>query len=291
MGGVADEIQAGLEELASETPEHRSSVRAESVTVKPSDREPVITPVTILDPSPTAISASAIQAEAMLHQSKSDSLKLLAMEARSKVNESEDPNDRWVWQKQIILWEKKSKDQQEMADELLSLLAAHEARQRLSGRNVPGTIEPDTVLNGITVFRYTSSSTVPGEPGTPPVQKETELNPDQKINRFQILDQSPYPSPQSIPMDVPVPSGAFYRIQLGVFSTEVNSDVFKGITPITGERMVDRGMVKYYAGKFSRYADAADALEKIQAAGFGDAFIVAWYNGKQVATHQAKQLE
>ena len=65
--------------------------------------EPVITPVTILEPSPASISTSAIQAEAMLHQEKADSLKLLATDARSKVNEPEDPNDRWVWQKQILL--------------------------------------------------------------------------------------------------------------------------------------------------------------------------------------------
>jgi hypothetical protein len=55
--------------------------------------------------------------------------------------------------------------------------------------------------------------------------------------------------------------------------------------------MEERGLVKYYAGKFSRYADASAALARIQTVGFEDAFIVAWFNGKQVTTHRAKQLE
>ena len=37
---------------------------------------------------------------------------------RIKVRESDDPNDRWVWQKQIMVWEKKAHDEEEFADEL-----------------------------------------------------------------------------------------------------------------------------------------------------------------------------
>jgi hypothetical protein len=291
MGGVADEIREELEELASESSSPASEDHQPPEVEDETGTDPVLTPVKILAPSASHISYVDIEAEARVHQEKADSLKQLAAGARIRVNESDDPNDKWVWQKQIMLWEKKSNDQQEMADELFSLLAAQQTRNLLAGNPLPETIEPDTVIDGLTVFRYTFSSAVAGEPGTPPEQPEKIVIPAKEINRFQILDQSPYTSHLSVPMDVPLPDGIFYRIQLGVFSGEVGTDVFKGITPITGERMEGRGLVKYYAGKFSRYSDASAALARIQTVGFEDAFIVAWYNGQQVATHRAKQLE
>ena len=92
-------------------------------------------------------------------------------------------------------------------------------------------------------------------------------------------------------MDVPLPSGTYYRIQLGAFAYEVEPGVFGGITPITGEHLKERGLVKYYAGKFSRYEDASSAIPRIHSMGYEDAFIVAWYKGNPVSTQKAKQLE
>ncbi len=48
---------------------------------------------------------------------------------------------------------------------------------------------------------------------------------------------------------------------------------------------------KDFDQKFSRYEDASAALPRIQSLGYEDAFIVAWYNGIQVTTQKAKQLE
>jgi hypothetical protein len=55
--------------------------------------------------------------------------------------------------------------------------------------------------------------------------------------------------------------------------------------------MKERGLVKYYAGKFSRYEDASSAIPRVHSQGYEDAFIVAWYNGIPVSTQKAKQLE
>jgi N-acetylmuramoyl-L-alanine amidase len=92
-------------------------------------------------------------------------------------------------------------------------------------------------------------------------------------------------------MDVALPGGTFYRIQLGAFGSALEPGAFGGITPVTGEHVSDKRLVKYYAGKFSRYEDASTALPRIQSLGYEDAFIVAWYNGIQVSTQKAKQLE
>jgi N-acetylmuramoyl-L-alanine amidase len=92
-------------------------------------------------------------------------------------------------------------------------------------------------------------------------------------------------------MDVALPKGTFYRIQIGAVGSEAEPGAFGGISPVTGEHLKDKGLFKYYAGKFSRYDDASAALPRIQTQGFEDAFIVAWYNGIQVSTQKAKQLE
>jgi len=69
-----------------------------------------------------ASSESSYLSEALKHQAASDSLKDLAAGAHARVRESEDPNDRWVWQKQIMVWEKKAREEEEKAD---ILFAAH----------------------------------------------------------------------------------------------------------------------------------------------------------------------
>ena len=267
-------------------------------------------------------------AMALNHQVVSDSLKDLASNARNKVRESDDPNDRWVWQKQIMLWEKKAHDEEEMADELYVQMEAERAvQEQTSVVNVPEAIQVDTVINDLTVYRYTApTAEIEGEPGTPseqiytspeqiytPPEKEstvtdnTSTTPVQPeiatvqsqaeksrgpiVNRFDILNQSPYSAENPIPLDVTLPEGAFYRIQLGAFSSEVEPSAFRGISPITGERIPERGLIKYYAGKFSSYEAASSALSRVRLDGYEDAFIVAWYNGNPVSTQKAKQLE
>jgi hypothetical protein len=291
LGGVAEEILAELEEL------RNAPYREPPARPHPAEREvirtaePVITPVKILDAPPVEDPTVAILDEAFRHQAMADSLKELAITATIRSRESEDPNDRWVWQKQILLWEKKSRDQEALADELFARLSSLEDERRLMGGRIPEAIRVDTVIDGITVYNFTGSSSPEGEPGKAPKRVEAGEVKDQFINRFDIMDHSPYTSSNPVPMDVQIPPGTFYRIQLGVFSAEVDPAVFRGISPITGERMEGRGMVKYYAGKFSRYRDASSALARIQSKGFEDAFIVAWYNGNPVTTQKAKQLE
>ena len=213
-----------------------------------------------------------------------------------------------------MLWEKKAHDEEEVADQLYARMEAERAVQTQRSRvNVPETIRVDTVMEDLTVYQYsTADKGIEGEPGTPPAQTYAEQVKDQvqpipdrsaglqsgvkessgtMINRFDILRQSPYSSGNPIPMDVALPGGTFYRIQLGAFSTPVEPDAFGGISPITGESLRDRGLIKYYAGKFSRYDDASTGLSMIRSSGYEDAFIVAWYNGSPVSTQKAKQLE
>jgi tetratricopeptide (TPR) repeat protein len=298
LGGVAGDILTELQNI--DRPVEADRQAAASI-----NRSPVAAPVLASIPATAPESTEAKSAyqfylaEALTHQALSDSLKDLAFDARKKVRDSDDPNDRWVWQKQIMIWEKRAHDEEKMADYLYAKMEVEKSSQASnSAVNPPETIRVDTVIDGLTVYRYADPNTdLEGEPGTRPSSTDrasvpatvqSRLSP---INRFDILAQSPYTTSNLIPMDVALPKGTFYRIQLGVFGSMVDPGEFGGISPVTGEHLKDRGLIKYYAGKFSRYEDASMVMPRIQTQGYEDAFIVAWYHGVQVSTQKAKQLE
>ena len=123
--------------------------------------------------------------------------------------------------------------------------------------------------------------------------EEPEENRETKIVRaseFAILSKSPYSTANPPPVNVPLPDGVAYKIQLGAFSKQLPANAFKGLTPISGEKL-SNGVTKYFAGLFRRFTDADDALRKVREYGFKDAFIVAFFNQKTISTERARQLE
>ncbi|HDR67561.1 MAG TPA: hypothetical protein ENN61_00770, partial [Bacteroidaceae bacterium] len=187
-----------------------------------------------------------ILSKALRHQAVSDSLSGLATEAKIRVRESDDPNDRWVWQKQIVIWEKRSGDEQERADELY--LSLREGKEKKKPQDYPETIKVDTIINGITVYTYTN----PGEtyqaeviPVKEPVIATRIKDPRaDNLPRFEILASSPYSDTNPVPFNVTLPSGVFYRIQLGAFGSKVAHDAFGGLSPLTGEYIQESGLFK-----------------------------------------------
>lgn len=300
LGGVAEDILAelhGLDRVA-ETPIEKA-VTVTTMPEKANADRPKDSQKRVYQ---------EILAEALAHQAVSDSLKDLAAHARVQVRNSEDPNDRWVWQKQIMVWEKRARDEEVLADQLYAEMKIEKERvEQGHAVNPPETIVVDRVVDDMTVYRYAATDEGRpdlSEPSPRPTQtpspsppknntlKEEAAKPALHVtNRFEILARSPYTKEHPIPMDVSLPDGAFYRIQLGAFGSEVDPGVFGGISPVSGEHIEERSIIKYYAGKFTRYGDASEALSAVRSRGYEDAFVVAWYNGQQVPTQKAKQLE
>jgi hypothetical protein len=251
---------------------------------------------------------------AMDLQVKSDSLATLAREARIKAGDINDAGERWGLQKQIIEWEKLSANFQDKANELFSNLnTVQEVANNSKKEEVPASIEVDTVLNGMTIYQFKSE--IDKEKDTEPTLKPEEkkektevykkdlvknepgeiikapLKPTRQDHRFVVLKESPYNANNPFPMNVTIPAGAFYRIQLGVFSKEKEFDAFGGISPITGESIKEKGLIRYYAGKFGSYIDAQNALSTIKQLGYKDAYIVGWYNGEKISVSRIIELE
>jgi tetratricopeptide (TPR) repeat protein len=313
LGGVAGDILAEIKNLEGPSKLEKREALAQKPVASAApgplnDLGPVTSPAAAPATSPSrkrveTETQSAYQfylSEALTHQALSDSLKDLADDARRRVRESDDPNDKWVWQKQIMVWEKRARDEEGMADFLYAKMEEQKPNKAsYQAGDHPESIEVDKVINDLTVYRFANPDSdqeaeAASEVNAPAIQSAVEPGSEPRqvpVNRFDILAQSPYSASNPIPMDVNLPRGTFYRIQLGAFGSMVEPSEFGGISPITAERLIERGVIKYYAGKFTRYQDASVVLPRIQSQGYEDAFIVAWYNGIQLSTQKAKQLE
>ena len=108
---------------------------------------------------------------------------------------------------------------------------------------------------------------------------------------FRISDVSPYNEDNPVERDFILPKGVFYRIQLAVYRNELAADHFGGLSPITTEAIPDRGLTRYFVGKFTRMEDVRSALVKVRALGYPDAFIVGYYDGQKSSFSKLKALE
>jgi tetratricopeptide (TPR) repeat protein len=286
LNGVAAEAMDEIESYQAMASIEQAVPETETVSQPPVDQPTA--PVPEVDRE-----YQSLVTNALAHQVTADSLTELATSARVRIRESSDPNDRWMYQKQIMVWERKAAEEQAAADHLYKQITSYEPAKESerASRDVPEAIEPDTVINEMTVYTYTGT-----EPSERAVIKEEDAAtgdpaPDAPLEPFSVTDHSPYSAANPIPVDPGIPPGAFYRIQLGVFSTPVDPDTFGGISPITAETIPDRGLIRYYAGTFSRYADVERALQQVRAEGFADAFVVSWYNGTKMSADRVRKLE
>ncbi|MFW5645535.1 MAG: tetratricopeptide repeat protein, partial [Bacteroidota bacterium] len=123
-------------------------------------------------------------------QKKADSLSMLAKEKRIAVRSMPNPDDRWAWQTQIIEWEKKASNFSARADSSSARIARIEAQKKEAQDDIPGAIEKDKEINGITLYRYKASN---------------ENNQDQKESGdhrvsdlpLEMEDNGPKPKPQT----------------------------------------------------------------------------------------------
>lgn len=250
----------------------------------------------------------AIVKKALAYQFKADSLSRLAREARATAKTIPEPDQRWAIQTKIILWEKQSGENQNSANELYASLKKLENGQ-ISLNGPPASIKKDTVINAITVYRFNApaqaekkDSSIAGKTVTMDIAKKTEAEgivkkpaiiekSSKSENQFVVLDISPYSAVNPFPSDIVIPGGAFYRIQLGVFSKKQDHNAFGGLSPVTAESVTGKSLIRYYAGRFSNLESAKSALNIVRSKGYKDAFIVAWYNGQKLAPEKVQEFE
>ena len=85
--------------------------------------------------------------------------------------------------------------------------------------------------------------------------------------------------------------GLVYRVQLAAFKNPLPPGYFKGLYPLYSKINPANGITYYYAGMFRTLEPARQALPKVRAAGFNDAFVVAMMDDTQISMERAALLE
>ena len=99
-----------------------------------------------------------------------------------------------------------------------------------------------------------------------------------------------YTAANPIPVDVKVPTGLVYRVQIGAFAKPIPQDLFKEFNPVSGEKLTN-GITRYLAGYFNNSAKVVDVRDQIKALGYKDAFAVAYCDGVRITLAEARILE
>ncbi len=98
-----------------------------------------------------------------------------------------------------------------------------------------------------------------------------------------------YNESNPIPVDVALPEGLIFKVQVGAFRNRIPQDLFKGFAPVTGET-TPSGLTRYTAGFFKAFETADLAKDVIKGYGYEDAFVVAFFNGKRISINEARQI-
>ena len=254
--------------------------------------------------------------QAIDYQKRADNLERLAIEWRKEAAKMDDPIQRGRLQKQIVRVEDSVEIYTQLANEHFLYLNAGIPEKAKPEPERPFLVK-DTVLNGITVYKYnlndefmsllaeirTPVVTDTEESGkSPATEKEltetTESGDKAKVKAsttavavFKIYDTSPYGPDKPFEREYTIPPGVFYRIQLAVYSKQLGTDHFGGLSPISTEAIPERGLTRYFVGKFTRMEEANTALIKVRAMGYPDAFIIGYFDGTRSSFNKLKALE
>jgi hypothetical protein len=229
--------------------------------------------------------------KAIIYQQRADSLRELSIEWRKKVLKMDDPAMRTALQKRIV----EAEDSAEIYREMARIHFAYmNGRLPVEKTRSPYLVK-DTILDGITVYQYRLTdeflAKLIEKTEAMSISDEAEVNPSGTGFNFKIYNRSPYSAAQTFEYDFPLPAGVFYRIQLAVYKNRLAPDHFKGLSPITTEKIPDKNLIRYFVGKFYRFEDARRALEKVRAYGHTDAFIIGYYDGKKGTSKKLQELE
>lgn len=105
---------------------------------------------------------------------------------------------------------------------------------------------------------------------------------------FSLTPSASYSTQNPMPEIKSLPAGVVYSFQLGLFSQNMNYDLFR-FSPMFFEQHPNGK--KVFAGIFSSYEGAQGQIKQVKENGFKDAFVVAFIDKKIAPLAKAKALE
>jgi len=84
-------------------------------------------------------------------------------------------------------------------------------------------------------------------------------------------------------------NGAFYTIQVGVYSKKVTAGQLNNVTPLNSERTAS-GFIRYTSGVYKTLDEANVAKARIRELGISDAFVTAYNNGERAPVSEVSKI-
>lgn len=94
-----------------------------------------------------------------------------------------------------------------------------------------------------------------------------------------------------IPLNISLPAGLIYRIQIGIYQNDVAIPDFGNLPDLSGESEEGNGTTRYFTGLHPRFGEAERALLDVRRVGFRDAFIVSYMDGRRIPVNRAVSME
>jgi hypothetical protein len=165
------------------------------------------------------------------------------------------------------------------------------------------SIDKDLALR---IMRYIEGIPEPVEVETNATAQETNLNnvesnlpnnivgsvgrKNSAIALIGIQKGVPHSSKNPIKMNEPLPDGLVFKVQIGAFNKPVPDNAFGTVSPVSGETIANSNLIRYTAGLFTAFEDAANARKELNNLNYKDAFVVAYCYGKRVSVTEARLL-
>jgi len=182
--------------------------------------------------------------------------------------------------KKLIVQASKEKNQSERMRMLTLAVKAGDAALKEISKGLPRNKNSNSVVvSNEPVVREKSTNT---ENTAQPVRNTTVV----KIEGLEVKGGNAYNDERPIPMDAPMPTGLYFRVQIGAFKTPLPNNAFRGLSPLNGET-TKSGYYRYTAGDFNKYELANAVKNDLRGLGYSDAFVVAYLNGKRVSIAEA----
>ena len=151
-----------------------------------------------------------------------------------------------------------------------------------------------TTKSNLIVENNTVTNNINTNVNNPPINNITNNTITEALNKtgfgFSLLPVNAYSNVSPIPMNVPLPEGIVFKVQIGAFKSPVKNEAFKGLNPITGETLEGSQYVRYYVGLFYSEDAANIVRNQIKPIGYTDAFVVAYKDGKRISLFDARRM-
>ncbi|HQI45184.1 MAG TPA: hypothetical protein PLC59_03935 [Bacteroidales bacterium] len=144
------------------------------------------------------------------------------------------------------------------------------------------------------VVAYYKGERIPVKQALSMIDEKTTTTLNDQPEEIELSVTEPNPILQSIVGGLVNPiskiKGLFYTVQVGVYKSPRTAAQLYNISPLYDE-LIEMGYYRYISGIYANINDALKAKENAIAKGISDAFVVAYYMGKQISLEEAKKRQ